>query len=187
MPAVSLQMSWEETLQRPGRMAAGGEGRATLHATNYLLGSQSKLPIVGANPLVISTAEDGVSHGREHSPRRESHLRQGRQERARQWPGADGRRGPTDHWTPSARKGLWHSSWPRWRGTSRDTEPRAEGEQRYGVGGGLWLGLLLFLNSPIDSSGSEQRKSHLKGCCCFTRSGHRAAPPFPPKFAWRAC
>lgn len=42
-------------------------------ATNYLLGSQSKLPIIGANPLVISTAEDGVSHGREHNPRR-SHI-----------------------------------------------------------------------------------------------------------------
>lgn len=91
-------------------MAAGGEGRTIPQATNYLLGSQSKLPIVGANPPVISTAEDGVSHGREHSLRQESHLKQGGQERARQWPGADGRWGPTDHCARSSSKGLQQSS-----------------------------------------------------------------------------
>lgn len=61
--------------------------------------------------------------------------------------------------------------------------PEQKGSRGHGVGGGLWLGLLLFLNSRTDSSGSEQRESHLKDCCCFTRSGHRAAPPFPLKFA----
>ena len=52
------------------------EGRATPAGHRCLLGSQSKLPIVGANPLIISTAEDGVSHDGEHSPGQESHLRQ---------------------------------------------------------------------------------------------------------------
>lgn len=42
----------------------------------YSLGSQGELPIIGANPLVIPTAEDGVGHGSECPGRgRESHLK----------------------------------------------------------------------------------------------------------------
>lgn len=76
MTATSLQtFPWGTKLAKAWEEAAGGEGRATPAAQRSLLGSQSELAIVGANPLIISTAEDGVGHDGEHSPGQESHLR----------------------------------------------------------------------------------------------------------------
>lgn len=41
----------------------GREGGEDLAGTGrYSLGSQGKLPIIGADPLVTPTAKDGVSH-----------------------------------------------------------------------------------------------------------------------------
>lgn len=74
-------------MQKTGKRAAGGEEKGTPAGHRHLLGSQSKLPIVGANPLVISTAEDGVSHDGKHSPGQESHLK--REAHVSDW-GADG-------------------------------------------------------------------------------------------------
>lgn len=81
LTATSLQTSpWGTKLTKDWEEAVGGEGRVTLAGQRHLLGSQSKLPIIGAHPLIISTAEDGVSHDGEHSPGQESHLRQGERE-----------------------------------------------------------------------------------------------------------
>lgn len=57
----------------------GGGGGRTPHPSrpqSYLLGSQSQLPVIGANPLIISTAEDGVRHVWGHRPGWRSHLKQ---------------------------------------------------------------------------------------------------------------
>lgn len=42
----------------------------------HSLGPESELSVVGANPLVIATTEDGVGHGSRHPAEgRQSHLR----------------------------------------------------------------------------------------------------------------
>lgn len=70
----------------------------------YSLGSQGKLPIVRANPLIIPTAKDGVGHGSEHlDGDSESHLDEKKEETREHVTGwdVDGGQNPSvlRHWT----------------------------------------------------------------------------------------
>lgn len=67
----------------------------------YSLGSQGELPVIGANPLVAATAEDGVGHAR--SPRPARGVTSGgaeEKESARHWLGCRWQAGPagSTHW-----------------------------------------------------------------------------------------
>lgn len=74
---------------KTGEEQGGRRKRRPGGPQRYSLGSKGKLPVIGANPLVIPAAEDGVGHGSEPpAGGGESHLRQRREEeRVHHWLG----------------------------------------------------------------------------------------------------
>lgn len=87
-------------------MGRGWEGRPSWPG-RYSLGSQGKLPIIGADPLVTPAAEDGVGHGLgAPSQGAQSHLRRQEEKREERFigGGADGRQTTTGApWAPNNR------------------------------------------------------------------------------------